>query len=430
MSLLIRYNAQRWLREPHETGLHLSGGILRIGTWWIYTLGFVYTLLRVQVPYIPTPKEDHKGNEWKLCLPNLAVAGLSLAAIRYGHFLNQTPYALLMMGLAFTNAAILGASVLMAQHDLLDSVVRIATTFRPIRWLVMEIEKQSKELKKILLSWIHKGALPAAFVLLIVHSLASLGISIWLRDLVPSAESIWSRSGYGEARVGYAATAITNKSKTTTFAYGSSNATPGLVELWLPPAHGPKVTKAVLKEMDTNAWIPLLTWEVIEGTFDDAEWQRSVAAIQQSNKPVLLRPLIKTGNAAVYRATWQRLVTQFRASGDTSAVWVWTVPRTDSLFAYFPGSAFTNWVAVDIKTSLPTESAESLYLSVRFGLAERVELNSKPVLVFAPTQPNQSLQVQTEHFTKRYPEVKGILFRPSSKLEPTLPSVQTPTPIP
>ncbi|HLL93856.1 MAG TPA: glycosyltransferase, partial [Spirosoma sp.] len=68
---LIRQYAQRWLIERHEAGFHLIGGILTSGTWWVYVLGLVYTLFRVDVPYIPTPKNDRPQNHFLLVLPNL-----------------------------------------------------------------------------------------------------------------------------------------------------------------------------------------------------------------------------------------------------------------------------------------------------------------------------------------------------------------------
>jgi cellulose synthase (UDP-forming) len=83
IALLIRYNAQQWLREPHEPGLHLAGGILRIATWWVYSLGLIYTFFNVKVPYIPTPKEGQVKNEWLLSLPNLLLAALSVGAAAF-----------------------------------------------------------------------------------------------------------------------------------------------------------------------------------------------------------------------------------------------------------------------------------------------------------------------------------------------------------
>ena len=74
----------QWVMEETERGFHVVGGLLLIGTWWIYILGLVYTLIRKKVPYIPTPKDDSEPDNWKLNIPNIAVLLISLGAIIYG----------------------------------------------------------------------------------------------------------------------------------------------------------------------------------------------------------------------------------------------------------------------------------------------------------------------------------------------------------
>lgn len=61
--LIVRLYAQKWMHHPQEHGIHVFGGLLRVGTWWVYIVGFVYTLLNIKVPYIPTPKEYTSKNE-------------------------------------------------------------------------------------------------------------------------------------------------------------------------------------------------------------------------------------------------------------------------------------------------------------------------------------------------------------------------------
>ncbi|UOQ77694.1 glycosyltransferase [Hymenobacter sp. 5516J-16] len=140
IGLLIRYKAQQWLREPQEAGLHLAGGILRVGTWWVYLLGFVYTLLRVRVPYIPTPKEGHGRNELKICLPNLLTIVLCAVAVKYAGRVDWSPYSRLMAFLATTNAAILFAAVGMGQHTWVRTLLHDFST-RPLSGLVAAGQK-------------------------------------------------------------------------------------------------------------------------------------------------------------------------------------------------------------------------------------------------------------------------------------------------
>jgi cellulose synthase (UDP-forming) len=142
---------------------------------------------------------------------------------------------------------------------------------------------------------------------------------------------------------------------------------------------------------------------------------------------VLLRPIIKAHNAASYRAAWQQLVTRFRMAGDTSAVWVWTPPRMDSVAAYFPGSAYIDWVAADYLNTTPATTAQQ-YKSLRLQLAERAELNSKPILLFVPAQSGHTLQAQTQHFTTIYPEIRALAFgvSTSGQASPVLLSTHSP----
>ncbi|WP_332367706.1 hypothetical protein [Spirosoma telluris] len=51
------------------------------GTWWVYTLGFIYTIFRVEVPYLPTPKRDQPRNNFILCLPNLLMLLLTVGLL-------------------------------------------------------------------------------------------------------------------------------------------------------------------------------------------------------------------------------------------------------------------------------------------------------------------------------------------------------------
>ncbi|MFD2515352.1 glycosyltransferase [Pontibacter locisalis] len=121
ISVCIRQFAQRWFHEKNENGFHLFGGILRTGTWWIFTLGLVYSILRVKVPYIPTPKDDKPKNNYLLSLPNLLVCLLSIGAIfysqhKYGNVYNNV-YVQMMAVFALTNVFILGSIVLIGQES-------------------------------------------------------------------------------------------------------------------------------------------------------------------------------------------------------------------------------------------------------------------------------------------------------------------------
>ncbi|MEO6283373.1 MAG: glycosyltransferase family 2 protein [Dyadobacter sp.] len=101
--VLIRHFVQWWVMEDEERGFHIVGGLLMIGTWWIFILGFVYTIFDKKVPYVPTPKDGNEANNWPLNIPNLAVLALSVVAIAYGLYTDWNPYNIIMAGFAGMN---------------------------------------------------------------------------------------------------------------------------------------------------------------------------------------------------------------------------------------------------------------------------------------------------------------------------------------
>lgn len=126
ISICIRQFAQRWYHEKNEKGFHLFGGILRTGTWWVFGLGLIYSILRVKVPYIPTPKDDKPKNNFWLSLPNIIVCLVSIGAImysqhKYGHVYNN-PYVQMMSLFALTNVAIVGSIVVIGQERFMEWV--------------------------------------------------------------------------------------------------------------------------------------------------------------------------------------------------------------------------------------------------------------------------------------------------------------------
>ena len=101
--VLIRHYVQRWTMEDDERGFHMVGGLLMIGSWWVFITGLVYTILKKKVPYVPTPKEDALDTNWKLNIPNFIILTLSISAIYFGLKKDWNPYNLTMSAFAFMN---------------------------------------------------------------------------------------------------------------------------------------------------------------------------------------------------------------------------------------------------------------------------------------------------------------------------------------
>ncbi|MFC7668237.1 glycosyltransferase [Hymenobacter humi] len=206
IGLLIRYNAQQWLREPHEPGLHLAGGFLRIATWWVYSLGLVYTFLNIKVPYIPTPKEGKVKNEWLLCMPNLLLAFISIGAAVYSMQVQgiRGPYTKLMATLALINAFILIMSVLMAQHALLNSIRSFMWSTRPLHAVKRWVDNTLAAGSGVITKRLRTGSVAFATGLAILHTLISGGVVLvqWQEQQSISDDYIWAHTGFGSFRVG------------------------------------------------------------------------------------------------------------------------------------------------------------------------------------------------------------------------------------
>lgn len=105
--ILIRHYVQQWVMEDRERGFHVVGGLLLIGTWWVFILGIIYTFFRKKVPYIPTPKDLNDSVNVKINLPNIAVLLLSMLAIGYGITHDLNPYTIFMAGIAGLNCVLM-----------------------------------------------------------------------------------------------------------------------------------------------------------------------------------------------------------------------------------------------------------------------------------------------------------------------------------
>ncbi|MCH4824001.1 glycosyltransferase [Gramella lutea] len=106
-SILIRTYIQKWVIQRKERGFHLIGGLLEINTWWIYLLGFFYTILNKNIPYLPTPKENEFATNYRIIIPNSIVALISVIAVFIGLSNDYTPFTMVMSGFAIFNAIIM-----------------------------------------------------------------------------------------------------------------------------------------------------------------------------------------------------------------------------------------------------------------------------------------------------------------------------------
>jgi cellulose synthase (UDP-forming) len=115
--ILIRHYVQRWVTEDNERGFHVIGGLLIIGTWWVFIVGFIYTIIRKKVPYIPTPKDISEENNLAINIPNICILIISIIAIAYGLYNDWNPFTFIMAGICSVNCFFM-VFMLMASEQL------------------------------------------------------------------------------------------------------------------------------------------------------------------------------------------------------------------------------------------------------------------------------------------------------------------------
>ncbi|WP_224999914.1 glycosyltransferase [Cesiribacter sp. SM1] len=381
-SLLIRLFAQRWLNEPHEKGLHLTGGILRVGAWWIYTTGFIYTLLNIKVPYIPTPKEHDAKNEFLLGFPNLLLAVLCLVSVIYGLHMDWQPYSFLMAGFALFNAFILFIAFAMGQTHWIDLLVRFSNRLK-LRYLSLRWKLAVKPFGKVALHY---------YILLCPISLPLIALPWIFSEEKQEINASGVRSMIVQKEIGgfytgiYPAASDKSIMEQLDKAESESNHSFSIVSTYLAWSAAPLPT-AEWRKISAKGAIPMITWEpwtnlfpqyadhpdlsqnrkvflyITEGYFD--EYIDSVAvSIRSLGYPVFLRfahemdnpmyPWSASGSNTPneFIAAWRYVHNRFQALGVQNVSWVWNPLKPSAFDNYYPNGArypdnmYIDWIGV------------------------------------------------------------------------------------
>ncbi len=414
MSLLIRVRAQRWLREPHEVGLHLAGGLLRVGTWWVYLLGLVYTFLGVRVPYIPTPKEGERRNEWRLCLPNAAVLAVSLGLAGYGLFYVHDAYGWLLAALALTNATIMLVVILMGQQALLHRLGQRATNFPAGRALRQQLSLVRTWTYAQLMPQLQRTALPLALLLVLGYGLGQRKLQQWIAREQTWQTEKWLWTGDQLVRTGFtlpefpALRALPASGQPATAADASQ---PGIVQVMLPPGAISPAVRQTLVGLPPRELTALITWPISPAELREPGWWRRIRPLARLPHPIMLRPqVLGSSSAREHRRAWRQLKAGLRRAGLGKTVLVWTSPQPDSVAQYFPGTDFVDWLAVEA-TRPGTVQAD--YHSFRRQVAAQPQFHLIPVMLFSPEAPRPA---RSRQLGRRFPELKAVVFGPPAAM--------------
>jgi cellulose synthase (UDP-forming) len=386
MTVLIRHYVQKWVAEETERGFHIVGGILQIGAWWVHSIGFIYTLLRKKVPYIPTPKNDSDPLPLALNIPNIFIAVVSVAAIYYGFTYNYNPYTFFMAVLASMQVFFMIFIFSISGYTKKDStVVSLANKIRGNTWLIIKTHGVLRKYSVVL------SCLVVSVFILSYKKMQEL--PTFLPKPLPELQVFYK--GIYQPASNNGLTAVS-----TVFSAGNiNNNNIAVVSFYI--ANGNDATVKIPADsfeiVYKNNAVPLINWQpsdndfnlkkpfdhnfyqqIVSGKYDKLinDFANQLAAL---NKPVFLSPSFENGYnkkdsvvnhrlpASDFILAWQYIHNKFDTAGADKVVWVWQTADALTATEYFPGNKYADWIGVSVfdinKTagSLNNSSFKSIY---------------------------------------------------------------------
>lgn len=460
-SFFIRAYVQEWLIEKKERGFHVVGGILQINTWWVFLLGFVYTLIRKKIPYLPTPKDGSDKTSWKLLVPNIGIGVLSLTAIVYGLQKDFTPFSIFMSGFALINAFFMFLVVYFARES-----YREVPKAHSITGKAISAGNTLKSFSRLLRNWLlpktRKYGLVSAIFILFLSLYAQSYTNFYLWDGVKS--QVIAKAEFNYMGIFYPSKndGLSNIDSIKLLE-DKINSDFNIISLYVPwgeqTVENAELPLGLIDSIYSKKAVPMITWEPWASTFtklavsnvDLANEKKVFQYIAQGyfdsyilnvairlksyNRPVFLRfahefdnpqyPWSPSGNNTPedFKAAWKHVHALFESAHAHNIVWVWNPLKAESMQPYFPGEEYVDWIGV---TSLnygiesPDKtwySFSQLYNPLHRELKKLPEL---PVMIteFGSLRANGNQKKwMHEAFTdikSIYKEVKGIVFFNSS----------------
>lgn len=443
---LIRQYTQRWLIEKHEAGFHLVGGMLASGTWWVYVLGFVYTVFRVKVPYIPTPKDDTPRNNIALVLPNLVmllatVFAISYCTFHYWRFALGNTFVILMIGFAFINALVLMSNVLVGQEVFVTRGIRWLDRLSVTQPTVWALRIRAWQARYGLYGWLRQSAIPLfAVSLLLAGWLMAYTVKRKSTELPHQVKFANTQSFYygfnvpgkmaGLRLLGLQP--IVPQHLSWPLAPYEPIAAPVLVPdqdelplLYLEPAATRK-----LSEKDLEVFLE----QVVQGRYDGPLMQLA-GQVRRYDQPVLISLMPEfddtTKPAGIrhqftflrYQQAWRYIVNFCRDHQANNLVWVWCPANPSTIVSQYPGDQYVDWLGVSVvDDSLTAKDGKHHSFATLFQephntirMHREYSIRQKPILLthFGSTGHGDAQGWTNEAITvikDRYPYIRGILF--------------------
>ncbi len=367
----IRFYVQRWVTDKSERGTHLMGGVLLACTWWIYILGFIYTIIRKKVPYLPTPKEDKDRTSWKILIPNLVVGIISVVAVIYGLTIDFTPFSIFMSGFALLNASFMFYTLKFAYQK--PKIVKLSFDFKDTgNSIIGSIQNHAFEI------W-HKAALPLVIILLTTFGSIHYYTEYVKWGGVKPEVQHKNVINYIGVFAPHIDNGISNLQKVKNLS-SQIDVNFDIISLYIAwekdlESNFPGL---LLDSIYSQRSIPMITWEpwlnsfedeinqerpvfelIDEGNFDDYI-TRFAEKLKSLKRPVFLRfahefdnpfyPWYIGGDDASvkFKKAWIHTYEIFKKIEAHNVIWVWNPWKSDNISEFYPGQEYLDWIGVNI----------------------------------------------------------------------------------
>ena len=380
-SLLIRTYIQKWVIQKKERGFHLIGGLLEINTWWIYTLGFFYTVFNKNIPYLPTPKENEFATNYKIIIPNSVIAIISILAVVIGLSNDFTPFTIVMSGFAIFNAIIMVLGIYLTikttnENNILQNNLRteILNGLRSFRFKMLKAGNSLFTVTRF-------TALPLLLLILIS--------SLWLKNQKDEARWDEIKPNYKNIKKGsYLGiyhpdrdTGIVNLNeiKDIETKQGLNFDIISFYLAWHNET-GNNFPGKFLDSIAAKNAIPMITWEpwpdetitgkdlsknpgilkrIADGEYDNyiEDFGRELA---EFDKPIYLRfahefdnpqyPWSQTsGNLEKeFKSAWRHVYNILKSQGAYKVMMVWNPWKSKNMHKYYPGDQYVDWIGITL----------------------------------------------------------------------------------
>lgn len=367
----IRIYVQRWVMYKSERGIHLVGGLLQTCTWWIYNIGFIYTIIRKKVSYLPTPKEDKEQTSWKILIPNLGVGVLSIAAIIYGLSIDYTPFSMFMSGFALLNALFMFYTLFFAYQK--QKVVSRNFDFKENKGsIIYQIQNLAFHI------W-RKAALPIIVISLFLSISAQQDIeySKWrgVKADVPNKNEI-NYLGIFAPEIDNGITSLNNVNEVAS-QFGEKFDIISLYLGWDKNMES-NFPQALIDSIYIQKSIPMITWEpwlnsfkerqdtnqhvfdLIDKGYFDSFIIKFSEKLKKLQRPVFLRFAHEFDNPfyswyingiegpSMFKKAWIHVYQILKDNGADNVIWIWNPWKSESVATFYPGKEYVDWIGVNI----------------------------------------------------------------------------------